>query len=211
METFAKLISALAGLAWPLIFGVLVYKLFGPIRVLVESARSRKFTIKVAGNELTMAEASEQQQKLFSDLQAKISVIERELKSKGLSPVNGAAAVPAVNKRILWVDDKPRNNSYLVAALEERGGRVDVALSTSDAIAQVKNHNYDVIISDMQRPEGDDAGLDLIRKLRESGITTPVHIFSSAWAAKNMRTEALQTGAAAITSSATTLLSALLS
>lgn len=61
MDHLAKLFSATASLAWPLMLGVLLFRLDGPIRTLVESARGRKFTIKVAGNELTMEEASEQQ------------------------------------------------------------------------------------------------------------------------------------------------------
>ena len=52
MDDAAKLISAIASLAWPLVLAVLLIKLFGPIRSLVESARARKFTLKVAGNEL---------------------------------------------------------------------------------------------------------------------------------------------------------------
>lgn len=54
MNDLAKLISALASLAWPLVAAVLLFNLYNPIRTLVESALKRKFTIKVAGNELTM-------------------------------------------------------------------------------------------------------------------------------------------------------------
>ena len=56
MESFAKLVSALSSLAWPAIFGILLYKFYQPLKSLIESARGRKFTIKVAGNELTMEE-----------------------------------------------------------------------------------------------------------------------------------------------------------
>lgn len=55
MESLAKLLSALASLAWPTIFAVLIFMLFEPLKKLIESARGRKFTIKVAGNELNMA------------------------------------------------------------------------------------------------------------------------------------------------------------
>ena len=64
MESLAKLISALSALAWPAIFCYLLYKFHDPILTLIKSAQGRKFTIKVAGNELTMEEASEQQRKI---------------------------------------------------------------------------------------------------------------------------------------------------
>jgi hypothetical protein len=95
---------------------------------LVESARGRKFTIKVAGNELTMEEASEQQRVILSDLQAKLVELEKRLGSGLATLQNPISAPPTSSKRILWVDDRPKNNSFFVASLEERGVRVDIAL-----------------------------------------------------------------------------------
>jgi len=42
-------LTALAALAWPLIFAVIVFKLAAPLAKLIESALGRRFTIKVAG------------------------------------------------------------------------------------------------------------------------------------------------------------------
>lgn len=39
MDDAAKLISAIASLAWPAVLAVLLYKLFGPIRSLVDKSR----------------------------------------------------------------------------------------------------------------------------------------------------------------------------
>jgi CheY-like chemotaxis protein len=209
MDALAKLVSALASLAWPLVFAVLLYKLYIPIRTLVESARGRKFTIKVAGNELTMEEASEQQRVMVSDLQTKFAELEKRLNT-GLAPLQSPiGASPTSSKRILWVDDQPKNNSFLVASLEERGAKVDIALSTEEALAKLKKTQYDIVLSDMGRPEGDKAGLDLTRKLEELNIKTPVYIYCGGWAARNLRDEALKAGVVEITSSGTTLLSVL--
>lgn len=209
MDNISKLISALASLAWPIVLAVLLYKLYEPIRALVESARGRKFTIKVAGNELTMEEVSEQQRVIVSDLQAKIAEIEKAF-GAGLIPLQSQINFSAsTNKRILWVDDRPKNNSFLVAALEERGARVDIALSTDEAIVKIKKTPYDIVLSDMGRPEGDKAGINLTRKLKELRINTPVYIYCGSWAAQNLSDEALAAGVAEITSSGTTLLSVL--
>jgi len=187
-------------------FAVLLYKLYGPIRVLVDSARERKFTIKVAGNELTMEEVSEQQRAILTDLQAKVAEMEKQAPG---AITRTSTESQFSRKRILWVDDEPKNNSYLVAGLTERGAMVDTALSTDEAVAKIKTVNYDIVISDMGRPEGNQAGLDLTRQLKELSVQTPIYIFCGGWAAKNLRKQALDAGVSGITSSGTTLLSML--
>jgi CheY-like chemotaxis protein len=206
MDSVAKLVSSIASIAWPLIFAVFLYALRAPIKTLIESARGRKFTIKVAGNELTMEEASEQQRLIVSDIQTKLAELEKRLST-------GAAATPVLentpsrsDKRILWVDDNPKNNSFLVATLEERGVKVDVALSTEDGIKKFKAGHYDIVISDMGRPEGEKAGIDLAKKIRARNPKTPVFVYCGSWAARNLRDESLQAGVTEITSSGTTLL-----
>lgn len=210
MDDIAKLVSALASLAWPVLLGLLLFKLQGPIRTLLESALKRKFTIKVAGNELTMEEASEQQRAIVSDLQTKLAELEKRLNlgtARAAPPI--AAPPPTSGKRILWVDDKPKNNSYLMATLEERGVRVDTALSTDEGVAQFKKMAYDIVVSDMGRPESEKAGIDLTRKIKLIRPDTPVYIFCGTWAARTLRAEALAAGVAEITASGSTLLSEL--
>ena len=216
MDSAAKLISALAALVWPVILAVLLFKLLHPIRNLLASGLNRKFTIKVAGNELTMEEASEQQRTIVSDLQSKLAELEKRL-GAGSAPRAAPRAMPSIsssssnssNQRILWVDDHPKNNSYFIASLEERGFRIDTALSTDEATARFKRLPYDMVFSDMERPENEKAGIDLTRKIKLISPATPVFIFCGAWAARSYRAEALAAGATEITSSGSTLLSAL--
>jgi CheY-like chemotaxis protein len=112
-------------------------------------------------------------------------------------------------KRLLWVDDNPRNNSLLAATLEERGLRVDIALSTDEGLAKFRRQPYDLVLSDMGRPEGEKAGIDLTRKIKSLSPGTPVFIYCGSWAARNWREEALQAGATEITASASSLFAAL--
>jgi DNA-binding NtrC family response regulator len=58
----------------------------------------------------------------------------------------------------------------------------------------VKRRNYDLIISDMGRPEGARAGYDLLAQLNERKINTPFIIYSSA-NTPEMRAEAIKQGA----------------
>jgi CheY-like chemotaxis protein len=209
VDDFAKLISAVASLAWPVVLAILLFKLFEPIRSLVESARARKFTIKVAGNELTMDEASEQQRVLLADVQNKVADLEKRLTLGQPQPSPQIVDVRVGAKRVLWVDDKPKNNSFLVASLEERGVRVDTALSTDEGVAKFKKAPYDIVLSDMGRPEGEKAGIDLAKRIKAISPITPIFIYCGNWAASNLRKEALAAGVAEITSSGSTLLGAL--
>lgn len=216
MENAANLFSALASLAWPVVFAVLLFKLYDPIRKLVESASGRKFTLKVAGNELSMEEVSEQQGKIVRDLQLKLAELEKNLAASAPSaqmapraPMAARSAPAAETRRILWVDDMPRNNSFLIAALQEQGVRVDQATSTDEGLARAKSLRYDAVVSDMGRPEGEKAGIDLTRKLKALQPQTPVFLFCSPHSALALRDEALAAGADGITASGTSLLSAL--
>lgn len=69
MESFAKLIESLAKLAWPALVVYAIYKFYDPLKLLLNSVISRKITVKVGDNELTIDDASEQQRLLISDLQ----------------------------------------------------------------------------------------------------------------------------------------------
>lgn len=204
MDSVAKLITALAALAWPIVFALLLIKLYEPIKDLIGTARARKFTIKVAGNELTMEEASKQQIDAFSDLQSKVGELEKRF--GGATPESLTAPPPPVSvKRILWVDDNPKNNSFFVASFENRGARVDTALTTDEGLAMFRRSQYDVVISDMGRPEGEKAGIDLARAIKQISPGTPIYIYCGRWAATNLKEEALAAGVAQITSSGTTL------
>lgn len=77
--------------------------------------------------------------------------------------------------RILWVDDRPSNNSYESEALLALGAKVVFAASTKEAeqLFFERQRRFDLIISDWSRPEAVDAGPTLLRLLRERGNRTP--------------------------------------
>jgi CheY-like chemotaxis protein len=222
MKEAAELIEAVATLFWPLLVLFLLFRFAGAIKTVVESASRRKFSLKIAGNELSMDEFSEQQIRLLADVQAKLAELENKM--TGPDPAPGSRPELAVSEvpvqaeaerpipgthRVLWVDDNPRNNSYLTAVIEERGGRVDIALSTDEALRKFAPARYDAVISDMGRPESDRAGLDLASRIRSVDEETPILIFCGSWAAQNMANEAQAGGVSFITSSGSKLLTEL--
>jgi CheY-like chemotaxis protein len=94
-----------------------------------------------------------------------------------------AAVAHSVGKRILWVDDIPKNNEYGVRALRAQGLEVVECRSTREALEEVKRGPFDVIITDMYR-EGDGvdphrAGYVLKDELRKAGVTAPIILSTS--------------------------------
>ena len=87
-----KVISAIATLLWPLILiGVIFY--FRPaVNSVIQSATSRKFALKIGGQELSMEEANQNQQKMITDLQMKVLEVKKRL--DGAFPSTGLTRLP---------------------------------------------------------------------------------------------------------------------
>jgi CheY-like chemotaxis protein len=100
---------------------------------------------------------------------------------------------------ILWVDDQPRNNTSLTESFEALGLRIDQALDTEEGLAKAKTLMYDLIIEDMGRPSGRDAGYDFLDGLKANNITTPVIIFAARMWNYDLRHQAIARGAIAAT------------
>lgn len=83
-------------------------------------------------------------------------------------------------RRILWVDDVPRNNEHPREILSSAGVTFDLANSTEIAIELLAKQPYDLVISDMGRGRNYTAGLDLLREMKTRGYTAPVIIYASA-------------------------------
>jgi CheY-like chemotaxis protein len=108
--------------------------------------------------------------------------------------------------RVLWVDDEPQNNVQLVRTLDGLDVDVTQVTSTTQAQAALRAGGYELVISDIGRPEGERAGLDLLSALRASGEEVPMVFFCGPWASRHLADAAQALGATGITSSGTRLL-----
>jgi CheY-like chemotaxis protein len=209
MTDVPKILEGIAAVAWPAIV-ILVVLLFRPaVAALIESAKSRKFTLKIGGQELSMDEANAQQRNLINDLQTQVLEIKKRIEAAVPPP---AAEPSLLSPRlstglILWVDDQPKNNSYFVQQLADKGLKTDLALSTAEGLRMVGKKAYNVIVSDMGRTEDGmykpTAGLELLRQIREYNKTIPFIIFCSSAGVAEHGQEAIDLQATAITSSPT--------
>jgi CheY-like chemotaxis protein len=104
-------------------------------------------------------------------------------------------AVDEVPARILWVDNRPSNNTELQTHIED-SFHVEFSLctSTDEALQRAATERFALIISDMGRSGDSHAGYTLLSKLRENGSDTPFLIYSSRGGAAD-KAEARKRGA----------------
>ena len=70
--------------------------------------------------------------------------------------------------RICVVDDKEILRDSLQVTLEREDHLATTFADPVEAVAQIKQHTFDLIISDLKMPRMD--GISLIRAVREAGV-----------------------------------------
>lgn len=199
MQELTEFLNAIAVVAWPLLAAVVLIILIPSIRRILES---RSFSVKYGDAELSVQDASDQLRKQVEDLQNQVARLIGDDDS-----VDGhEAASNAVERIILWVDDKPSNNAFEIARFQDDGCKVKQVRSTNEALQSVNEGlNADVIITDMGRREANsyikDAGLRLIKALRESGVEVPIYMYTSPKYAQLHHDQSLEVGGNGATAS----------
>lgn len=107
---------------------------------------------------------------------------------------------------VLWVADRPESHALLVQQLRDNGVRVTTVSTTAEALEEASERAYRLIVSDMARKEDGryhaDAGIALLRELRDLGVDIPVIVFSKQRGHLQYGALARQSGAVATTTSA---------
>ena len=133
------------------------------------------------------------------------------LPSPSLPPVRAEALPQApppardLGLRVLWVDDHPRGNAYEIDAITSAGGSVEIARSTSEALAKFETGRFDAVITDMGRGPSREAGLDLIRAIRKVDSEVPVFVYTGASQVSGNQIKVKQAGGDGITASSVDL------
>ena len=102
-----------------------------------------------------------------------------------VSAVSTLAAIPRRAARVLWVDDRPANNEVERSLLRPHGIVFDSVVSTSEAIEQLVNEAYDLVITDLGRQGSSDrsasAGAAFLDQpvIRDGG--PPVIVYAGPW------------------------------
>ena len=183
--------KAISAFAWPIVILIIAWR----FRDMIETLLSRDtVAIKVAGMEISVAQAAEQSGKMASDVQDRILEIEKRIASLPVIPekgstIAGSSANIKSPSAILWVDDYPSNNALLIDNLRNSGIEVRTELSTVSGLKALRNGNFRKVITDLGRVEdgGDNpfAGLELIEKIRASGNTLPIYVYAGSRGEEN--------------------------
>lgn len=204
-----KFWEGVASLTWPFLALFIFVRIYPTLKAVIDG---RKFVIKVAGMEINVAEATENFGMQITRIQEKIAEIEERIGQSGeefgtaqhTQPRPDAVDTKPEERRLLWVDDYPVNNAFLIDKFEKDGLEVEKALSTTDALRKLENVPYSVIITDLGRKEnGIDnkfAGLELIRSVRKLGNNTPILVFAGQRGLEN-KDKLIEVGAHGVTAS----------
>ena len=80
--------------------------------------------------------------------------------------------------KILIVEDDEKISAFVSKGLRESGYSVDQVYNGEEGLIMLKSNSYDAAIMDIMMP-GDLNGLQVIEKMRENSIKTPVLILSA--------------------------------
>lgn len=100
----------------------------------------------------------------------------------------------------MWVEELPKTKYFEIEGIRNAGISVDVALTTEAAMTKLSDQEvkYDLIISSMYRKElgikRPNAGLALIKKLKNAGINLPIIIYCSSQNSKRTAKEVQSEG-----------------
>ncbi|MBR1177540.1 response regulator [Bradyrhizobium sp. KB893862 SZCCT0404] len=212
MMEVVELIKASTQLAWPAILAVFLWKLYPVLKGIITS---RSFSVKIAGMEVSVQDATEQFQTQIADLQKQVLLLRSAHPTNGAAPTfdspPAASAVGQHSPRILWVDDKPAGNALEMGQIKELGIDITEAASTEDALAILNSApSFNGVISDMGRREQGvyhaQAGLVFLNALRRAGHTVPFLVYSSQRNAARNNEEVKAAGGDGATASAVELL-----
>ena len=169
MEGISTLVTSIATILWPIIVIAILFLFRKSVQGLIDSARGRKFTVKIGEMELSMDELSKQQGDMIKDLQKRVNELQRKIEMK--SAMLEATSMPKLEDEagaeelaeesqepenlretaskpnaesvtldidddisdILWVDDHPKNNAFLIDSLQYQGISVSTAANTEEA------------------------------------------------------------------------------
>lgn len=224
METIPDLLRAIATLLWPLIVIILLFAFRNGIRALIDSARTRRFSVRVGEMEVSMEEFNRQQGALIKDLQNQMVELKKAMEAGQKTPQDGEKPAPAAlpdysiqplprRRSILWVGDRPLGNAVMLQYLADSGLDVTTASSSREGLGKLRATHFDKVVTDLHHPNGvstgEPPGIQLVKSIREMKEDIPVYIFTSPKQAEEMFDLAEDAGANQITGSPTILLALL--
>jgi len=185
LDAATKLLGVLV---WPAVLVVTLIRFGSAIGEFI--ANMGEFSLKAAGLDVSAKRAKRKQVEAAAALGAAIQARSSDATASDARAVVSIATPQMIHRAekatVLWVDDRPRNNSYERQALEALGITFVLATSTEEALRELSRRSFNVIISDMGRPPDPRAGYTLLDKIRAEGNQTPVIIYAGSRAPEHV-------------------------
>ncbi len=170
-----------------------------------------------SGQKTDVAELTRLQQNAIIGLQetvAQLVLANPQNAAAATAPTTREPVAERLRSRVLWVDDKPRNNLLLVEQLVREDITVNTVESTKQALETLSRHSYDILITDMHRFEDNrsvpDAGVLLIQRVKVMSPELQSLVFCSKEMAVRYGAAAEAAGARLVTTSGTALIAVVL-
>ena len=146
----------------------LITALFGIVLVVVNrktlgALLKRMTKLKGLGLE---AEFASDLDSAIADRSVAVSMGDRDSALKRLDMVG-----PLIrDARILWIDDKPSGTKKERALLEKAGARITTARTSAEAERELRDNEYLMVITDLDREGKPTEGLEFIQRMVRQGI-----------------------------------------
>jgi CheY-like chemotaxis protein len=210
----SELLTSISHYLWPVLVALLLVALLPAIR---EVLKTRAYKVTVGSVSVDVQTASDGLQKQITDLQNQVAQLKERPSTAGGATTTAPGTIQFdlqdSTGGLLWVDDNPENNIFEIQSLEEKDILVRTATDTTEAMKALARRKYDAVITDLGRLESGsykaEAGLDLVRTVREKDKQIPLYVFTTADAVTDRHTELIEAGATAVTSSSVQLLAML--
>lgn len=212
----AEILDAARGYVWIALAALVLWRLFP---ILKQRLEHDDISVEVDGKKLSVQNVSTQLHQELDDLRKRVIALGTSVADSAVEPPTEAEPAPPEARssdrvRILWVDDRPENNAFLISSLRTNDAEVVEVLSTEEALAALADpRRFHAVVSDMVRRESGVvrplAGVELVRRMQDRNITVPVVIYASPKAVARGGTAAVEAGAVTATASPTELLSLL--
>jgi CheY-like chemotaxis protein len=216
MKFLALFLSFLQTIIWPMTVLLIAFYLRIPIKRFIgeiievslragpiETTAKSKQALEIATS--LAAASAHLEDSTTSTTQGLMQETPRDIAKLVDQTVNPQVAQHLAGTSILWVDDKPLNNTYVRNALEALGLRFAICTSTEDAVEELKRSTFDAIISDMGRPPDEYAGYTLLDEMHKLSFKLPYIIYARGANRPNYKEEAKAKGAYASVSGPQTL------
>jgi CheY-like chemotaxis protein len=199
--------TAISSTLFWIVVALVIYWFKEEIKNLISN---RNLHLKIGDKEVTISEATKSLGNYVTDIQERLAALELFIEVSRGSVTQDASREDVFylkgdnRNNILWVDDFPSNNAFIIERLEKSGFKIDISLSTHDALKKFTALDHGIIISDLGRIEnGKDnqlAGIDLVNSIRRINKSVPILIFAGQRGIA-LRDRLLKAGASQVTAS----------